>query len=68
MTKNITFNLDSIDASRWLRNEVQAKHKQLCIDSINKVFHEFEGQKSTKETLRKFIKALHEEIKKEIQS
>jgi hypothetical protein len=68
MTENIRFNLDSIDASAWIRSEVPSKYKQMCATCARRVFLEYEGKKATETTLKQFIKDLHEEIKKEVQS
>lgn len=68
MSKNISLHLDAIDASRWIDNEVQPKNRDMCIKCIRNIFAEFEGKKANEKTLREFILAVHEAIKKEIQS
>jgi hypothetical protein len=68
MTENIHLHLDAIDASNWIRQEVPSKHRQMCTTCIRRVFDRFEGKKATSKTLSEFIRELHEEIKKEIQS
>ena len=67
MTDTIVYEVDNINALSWI-NSVPSKDKDMCIKMANKVAKKYIGVKTTQAWLEKFIRELHGEIKKEIES
>lgn len=67
MTEHIIYEADVINIGTWL-DDVPSRDRDMCVRIANQVFKDFEATKATPANLNKFIRALHEAIKKEIQS